>query len=290
MWDAIIITPFINILLFIYTLTGGNFGVAIILFTLFVRLMTHPLMVSQIKSSASMQDFQKTPRWIEAQEKYKNDREKLAQEQMAIYKELGISPFSSCLPMLIQFPIIIGLYQAVIQSMVISPLDLLRLVRHVYPWAESILPGMNVNAMIPLNDQFLWMNLGQPEKLLIPGLPFGIPVLAILVVITTYLQSRLITPPAMGTSDPSILMTGMMNLYMPIFMGWMAWTQASGLSLYFLVSNVAGILQYTLLGQAKWSNILPRQKGLGPVVISPGNLKRGITKKQSLRSSKHQES
>lgn len=286
MWDAIIITPFINILLFTYTLVGGNFGIAIILFTLLVRLMTHPLMVSQIKSSASMQDFQKNPRWIEAQDKYKDDREKLALEQMAIYKELGINPLSSCLPMLIQFPIIIGLYQAVIQSMVNSPLDLLRLVRHVYPWAASILPGMDINTLIPLNNRFLWMNMGQPEKLLIPGLPVDIPVLAILVVITTYIQSKLITPPTTSTKDPSGQMAGMMNLYMPIFMGWMAWTQASGLSLYFIVSNIVGILQYTLLGQAKWSNILPRRKVLGPVVVPPGNLKRGITKKQRSRSSK----
>jgi YidC/Oxa1 family membrane protein insertase len=286
MWDAIIITPFINILLFTYTLVGGNFGIAIILFTLLVRLMTHPLMVSQIKSSASMQDFQKNPRWIEAQDKYKDDREKLALEQMAIYKELGINPLSSCLPMLIQFPIIIGLYQAVIQSMVNSPLDLLRLVRHVYPWAASILPGMDINTLIPLNNRFLWMNMGQPEKLLIPGLPVDIPVLAILVVITTYIQSKLITPPTTSTKDPSGQMAGMMNLYMPIFMGWMAWTQASGLSLYFIVSNIVGILQYTLLGQAKWSNILPRRKGLGLVVVPPGNLKRGITKKQRSRSSK----
>jgi YidC/Oxa1 family membrane protein insertase len=286
MWDAIIITPFINILLFTYTLVGGNFGIAIILFTLLVRLMTHPLMVSQIKSSASMQDFQKNPRWIEAQDKYKDDREKLALEQMAIYKELGINPLSSCLPMLIQFPIIIGLYQAVIQSMVNSPLDLLRLVRHVYPWAASILPGMDINTLIPLNNRFLWMNMGQPEKLLIPGLPVDIPVLSILVVITTYIQSKLITPPTTSTKDPSGQMAGMMNLYMPIFMGWMAWTQASGLSLYFIVSNIVGILQYTLLGQAKWSNILPRRKGLGLVVVPPGNLKRGITKKQRSRSSK----
>jgi len=286
MWDAIIITPFINILLFTYTLVGGNFGIAIILFTLLVRLMTHPLMVSQIKSSASMQDFQKNPRWIEAQDKYKDDREKLALEQMAIYKELGINPLSSCLPMLIQFPIIIGLYQAVIQSMVNSPLDLLRLVRHVYPWAASILPGMDINTLIPLNNRFLWINMGQPEKLLIPGLPVDIPVLSILVVITTYIQSKLITPPTTSTKDPSGQMAGMMNLYMPIFMGWMAWTQASGLSLYFIVSNIVGILQYTLLGQAKWSNILPRRKGLGLVVVPPGNLKRGITKKQRSRSSK----
>ena len=59
MWDAIIITPFINVLLFIYSLVGQNFGIAIILFTILIRLITHPLMVQQIKGTQGMQDLQK---------------------------------------------------------------------------------------------------------------------------------------------------------------------------------------------------------------------------------------
>lgn len=264
MWDAIIITPFINFLLFIYNLVGGNFGIAVILFTIVIRLITHPLMVSQIKGSQGMQELQKHPRWIEAQEKYKNDKEKLSQEQMAIYKELGINPFGACLPMIIQFPIIIGLYQAIIQAMANSPLDLLKLVRHIYPWLVDFIPSMNVASLVPLNNQFLWMDLGQPERVNIPGIPFGIPVLAILVVITTFLQSKLMAPPTANPKDQSAQMTGIMNLYMPIFMGWLAYTLASGLSLYFVVSNVVGILQYALLGKANWKSLLPGRKVAAP--------------------------
>ena len=61
--------------------------------------------------------MQKDPDWLEIQKKYKNDKEKLAAEQMRIYKEKGINPMASCLPTLIQFPIIIGLYQALIRSL-----------------------------------------------------------------------------------------------------------------------------------------------------------------------------
>lgn len=252
MWDAIIITPFINVLLFIYNLVGQNFGIAIILFTILIRLVTHPLMVQQIKGAQGMQDLQKNPKWLEMQEKYKNDKEKLAQEQMALYKELGINPFGSCLPMLIQFPVIIGLYQAIIQTMANTPQDLLRLVRHVYPGF------LNTASLFPLHNKFLWMDLGQPERLPLFGI--GIPVLAILVVITTFLQSKLMTPPsAAGAKDQTSQMTGMMNLYMPVFMGWLAWTLASGLSLYFVISNLFGIMQYALLGKADWRNLLPRR-------------------------------
>jgi YidC/Oxa1 family membrane protein insertase len=133
MWDALIITPFVNVLLFIYNLVGQNFGLAIVLFTILIRLITHPLMVRQIKGAKAMQELQKNEKWLKIQEKYKNDREKLAQEQMALYRELGINPFASCLPTLIQFPIIIGLYQSLIIALASTPIELLNLIRHIYP-------------------------------------------------------------------------------------------------------------------------------------------------------------
>lgn len=252
MWDSIIIQPFTNALLFIYNIVGQNFGIAIILFTFLIRLITHPLMVKQIKGAQGMQELQRNEKWIKAQEKYKGDKEKLAQEQMALYKELGISPFSSCLPTLIQFPIIIGLYQAVILALANTPLDLLNLVRKIYPALLS------VESLIPLNSKFLWMDLGQPERLNIPGLPFAIPILVIVVVVTTYVQGKLIAPASTGgQKDQAAAMSNMMNLYMPVFMGYLAWTLASGLALYFVASNLIGIGQYALLGRVNWANVFP---------------------------------
>jgi len=255
MWDTIIITPFINVMMFIYTLVGQNFGVAIILFTILIRLVTHPLTVQQLKGTTGMQELQKDQRWIEAQKKYKNDKEKLAAEQMKLYKELGINPLASCLPTVIQFPIIIGLYQSIIKSLATSPIELLALTRHIYPGF------LKISTLIPLNSNFLWMDLGQPERLNLPFLSFGIPVLAIVVVITTYAQSKLMQPPsAPGSNDQAAAMGNMMNIYMPFLMGYLAYTLASGLSLYFVVSNVIGILQYAMLGKVNWRNLLPSSK------------------------------
>ena len=121
MWDTLIITPFINILLVIYQFVGHNFGFAVILFTILIRLVTHPLMVKQIKGSAAMTELNTDPEWQAIQKKYAKDKEKLAQEQMRVYQEKGINPMASCLPTLIQFPIIIGLYQALIRALAISP-------------------------------------------------------------------------------------------------------------------------------------------------------------------------
>lgn len=255
MWDTIIVSPFINAMLFIYQLVG-NFGVTIILFTLLIRLITHPLNAAQIKSTAAMSEMQKNPKYIEMQAKYKGDKQKLAEEQMKLYKELGYNPMSSCLPTLIQFPIIIGMYQAIIRAMAFTPLDLLNFSRQVYT------NFLDVAKIIPLNGKFLWMDMGQPERLMIAGV--GIPVLAILVVITSYMQSKLMQPPAgaPGSNDQSAMMGNMMAIYMPLLMGYLAYTLASGLALYFLVANVFSIVQYAIMGKLNWANLLP--KGLAP--------------------------
>lgn len=276
MWDTLIITPFTNGLLYIYNLVGQNFGIAIILFTILIRLITHPLTAAQIKGTAGMQKLQSDPRYKEMQEKYKNDKEKLAQEQMALYKELGINPFASCLPMLIQFPLIIGLYQSLYKAMANSPLEMFNLSKALYPF-------LDVANLIPINNHFLWMDLSQPERLYLPFLPnVGIPVLAVIVVITTYLQSKLMAPPKTGEQDKTAAMTGMMNIYMPFLMGYMAFTLASGLSVYFVVSNLFSVAQYALLGKVTWSNLLP---WIPPVNAQADDVKPG-TKPQGSKGKK----
>jgi YidC/Oxa1 family membrane protein insertase len=248
MWDTVIINPMVNTLLWIYSILGHNFGLSIILFTLVVRLITYPLTAQQMKGAQAMQEMQKSKKWQDIQKKYKDNKEKLASEQMALYKEMGINPFSSCLPTLIQFPVIIGLYQAVIRALAVTPIQLLDLSTHIYPF-------INASALIPLNNRFLWMDLSQPERLFVFG--FGVPVLAILVVITTYFQSKLMTPPSQP-GEQGAQMAKAMNLYMPFLMGWLAYSFSSGLALYFLASNVFTVLQYAAMGKLDWNNLLPK--------------------------------
>ncbi len=247
MWETIIIQPFTNVLLLINSLVG-NFGISIILFTILIRLLTHPLTVRQFKATRAMQDLQEDPRYKKMMAKYKDDKEKLAQEQMKLYKELGVNPMGSCLPTLIQFPLIIGLYQSVTRAMAASPYELFNLERIIYPRL------INAAELLPLQNKFLWMDLGQPERLNVFGV--AIPLLAILVVATTFLQSKLIQPPSSG-NDQAAMMTKSMSIYMPVLMGFMAYSLASGLALYFLASNIFGIVQYAILGRANWSNIFP---------------------------------
>ena len=249
MWDQIIINPMINTLLWIYSLLG-NFGIAIILFTMLVRLVTHPLMVKQFKSTSAMQDMQKSKKWQDLQKKYKDDKQKLQQEQMKLYQEMGINPLGGCLPTLIQFPIIIGLYQAIIRALAVTPLQMIDLNSHIYPFID-------IAKLLPIDNQFLWMDLSQPERFYIFG--FGVPILAIVVVLTTFVQSRLMTPPSQP-GEQGAQMTQMMNLYMPLLMGYLALTFASGLAIYFVTSNLVTIVQYAAMGRLDWSNLLPARR------------------------------
>ncbi|MCP4140074.1 MAG: YidC/Oxa1 family membrane protein insertase [Chloroflexi bacterium] len=250
MWDTYIIIPMTNVLLFIYDIIGHNFGIAIILFTILIRAITWPLTAQQLKGTQGMQELQKDKEWLGIQKKYKDDKEKLAQEQMRIYKERGINPFGSCLPTLIQFPVIIGLYQSIIRSLAATPLSLLNFSRNLYPF-------LDVTEIVPLNSKFLWMDLGRPESLPIFG--FDLPVLAVIVLITSYMQSKLMTPPA-NPGDQSAAMGNMMSIYMPFFMGYLAMTFPSGLALYFITSNILGVAQYAMMGRANWSNLIPGRK------------------------------
>ncbi len=249
MWNTLIINPMINSLLWIYSVLG-SFGIAIILFTIIVRLITHPLTVQQLKGAQGMQEMQKSKQWQDIQKKYKDNKQKLQEEQMKLYKEMGINPLGSCLPTLIQFPIIIGLYQSIIRALAVTPLQMADLYAHIYPFID-------ISKLLPINNIFLWMDLSQPERLYIFG--FGVPVLAIIVVISTYFQSRVMSPPSQP-GDQSAQMTQMMNLYMPLLMGYLAFSFASGLALYFVASNLVTIGQYAAMGKVNLSNLIPGRK------------------------------
>ncbi len=249
MWDMLIINPMLNTLLWIYSILG-NFGLAIILFTILVRMVTYPLTIQQLKGASKMQDMQKSKEYLAMQKKYKKDKQKLQQEQMKLYKEKGVNPLGSCLPTLIQFPVIIGLYQSIIRALAVTPKQMTALFYNIYPFSD-------VAKLLPIDSTFLWMDLSQPERLYVFG--YGIPVLAIIVLITTFFQSKLITPPSQP-GEQGAQMTQMMNLYMPLLMGYLALTFAAGLALYFVTSNVITILQYALMGKANWKNLNPFKK------------------------------
>jgi YidC/Oxa1 family membrane protein insertase len=247
----------LNGLLFLYQLLFHNFTLAILVFTLLIRLITYPLTYQQQKATRKMTELQQSDSWKKMQEKFKNDKEKLAQEQMKLYQEAGANPFGACLPTLIQFPVLIGLYQSIQQAMAASPVQLFDLSRHIYPF----LP--NAASLIPIENRFLWLNLGLPDQLFI---------LPILVAVSMYFQSKMITPPATG--DPSAAqMSQSMTLTMPLMFGWFSLSFPSGLSIYFIISNLIGIAQTALTQPVNWKNVFSFSLG-GPAPAAAGKAKR----------------
>ncbi|MCY3946501.1 MAG: YidC/Oxa1 family membrane protein insertase [Anaerolineaceae bacterium] len=242
MWD-LILNPFITLLTLLYSFLGHNVVLSIVVFTVLVRLAILPLTAQQQRSSKRMQELQ--PELKKLQEKHKNDREKLAQEQMALYKEHGVNPFGGCFPLLIQFPILIGLYQAIIFTLAATPFQLLDLS------GRFLLPGLD--HLVPLENLWLGMDLSQPPT----NNPTWALALPVLVLVTTWAQSKLtVTPtPASSGSDgrPSQAqaMTQSMTTVMPLMFGFFSLSFSVGLSIYFVISNIIGIIQYSLMGQSK---------------------------------------
>ena len=229
-WDLIILSPMINILIVVSGALFNNFGLAIIVLTIIVRVITMPLTLKQLRATRAMQELQ--PKMAELQKKYGKDKQKLAQEQMRLYRESGISPAGCMLPMLVQLPIWIALFQSIIRVLAVIPEDFLKLSGHLYSsWPQ-------VFSLVPLNSRFLWLDLAVPDKYLM---------LPILVGGTMWLQQKMVTP---KTADPRQQAQSTMMLWvMPLMFAFLTMQFPSGLALYWVISNLISIgVQYYITG------------------------------------------
>jgi len=228
-WNLIIANPVLNVLVALSHILGGSFGLAIIALTIIVRLITWPLGKRQLNSTKALQNMQ--PKIQELQKKYGKNQQKLQQEMMKLYKEAGVNPLGCLWPMLVQFPIWIALYQAIMNALATTPENLLNLAQRLYSWDV-------VSQAIPLSSKFLWLDLGQPD-------PYWI--LAIIVGGTMWIQQKMTQAPAV---DPRQESTSRMTLLMmPLMFGFLTLMFPSGLALYWAVSNIIGIItQYFFTG------------------------------------------
>jgi YidC/Oxa1 family membrane protein insertase len=262
LFHVLLVDPMTNILVALARVFDGNFGIAIIIFTLAMRFITWPLTSKQYKQSRAMQTIQ--PQLQELQKKYKGkDPKKLQSETMALYREAGVNPLGCLVPMLVQFPIWIALYQVIRLSLGSTPEALVTLSGRLYPFPY-------VHQAVPLDNTFLIWDLGQSDTTLL---------LPILVAITMYVQQKLITPTPKTTGALSQQQQQqqqtqqMMTWMMPLMFGWFSFTAPSGLALYWFVSNLSGIvLQYFYMGRKiDWRDLITfgpssqqQQKGKGP--------------------------
>ena len=176
---------------YLYQVTG-NYGIAIILLTIIIRVLMLPFTYVQTKSTMKMQELQ--PQINAIQKKYKNDPERVNKETMELWKKNKVNPLAGCLVLLVQLPFLFAFFQALERY---EPLK---------------------------SATFLFWNLGQPDRLVLP----------ILAAATTFLQVKLSGPAGEGSQ------TSMMFVF-PILIGWMATRFAAALSLYWVVTNIVSI-------------------------------------------------
>jgi YidC/Oxa1 family membrane protein insertase len=206
----------------------GSFGLAIIALTIIVRLVSWPLTKRQLNSTKALQSMQ--PKIQELQKKYGKNKQKLQQEMMKLYKEAGVNPLGCIWPMLIQLPIWIALYQAILKALATTPENLLDLAHRLYSWDI-------VNQAIPLSSMFLGFDLGSNNNF----------ILAIVVGGTMWLQQKMTQAPAVDPRQQST--SRMMLLMMPLMFGFITLMVPSGLALYWVTSNIIGIVtQYFMAG------------------------------------------
>lgn len=263
MWSSLI-TLVTKLLTILYGFTH-NYGVAIILLTILIRLILYPLMQKQMVSMREMQKIQ--PLMKAVQEKYKNDKERLNKELMALYKEHKVNPMSGCLPLLIQMPILILLFQT------------LRVFKYHIPNTEIIDGGfLWIASQVEIIKDGLPAMVGglaAPEQLIglgdgIFGLSY-IGILPFLVGGSMYLQQKMTSPGGTTGKDggSSAQTQKMMTIMMPLMIGFMSFSLPSGLTLYWFTSTLLGIGQQHLINK-KTPTIVDMPK---EVVLNKGELK-----------------
>lgn len=240
MWDLLIINPITNALLWLYDILGNNFILALTVFTVLTRILMLPLNLRQQRSMVKTQEMQPQIRAI--QQKYKDNPQKMQEE----FQKIGYNPaesLSGCLPLLATMPILFGLFQVLRLVLGSTPQTLFELTQRVYS-------GIDLTNLLPIKSNFLWMNLGQPD-------PYYI--LPILVFVTMFVQTKFTSPSAARKDDdkskgnkkggkdqqddPTAAMTQSMQYTMPIMFGFFSLSFQSGLSIYFVLSNLIGIAQ-----------------------------------------------
>jgi len=213
---GVIALPLLRALQFFYHVVP-NYGVAIILLTIVVRLATLPMSIKGQRSMMRMQRLQ--PQVEKIREKFKGDQERLNREMVDLYKRNHVNPLGGCLPMVIQLPILYGLYEAFLNAFELRQAPFIFWIRDLSAPDCLVIHGMPA---IPMTDLH------------------GIPVLVILLAATSFLQQWL----SPKQPDPN---QQKMMMYMPLFFSLIFVSLPAGLTLYYLSSNLLGILQQVFL-------------------------------------------
>lgn len=233
MFNTLIVYPLLNLLMVVYgIIPGHDFGIAVILMTIIIRLALWPLAGKQLHSQKKMQELQ--PEIAKVRKAAAGDRQKESQLLMELYKEKEINPLSSCLPTLIQFPFLIALFFV----LKLATQDFTVFSSHLYSFVAGLPHVKQLFADPTLFKPYLLgiVNLAKPSI-----------VLAILAGISQYVQVKMITPKVEKSDDPQARMASSMTLIFPLLTGVIALSLPAALPLYWTTANLVSIFQQKLI-------------------------------------------
>ena len=231
LFNYLITLPIFNVLMLLYHLFG-SMALSIIVLTLIVRLALFPLTLRQLKSTKATQAIQ--PLIADVRKKYKDQKEQYAAMQ-AIYKEYGVNPVAGCLPLLVQLPVLYGLFFALREALNTSNLNP---INYLHSLNQSIYPFLP-KFIFPPDPYMIWfggpINLGHPDPT---------HILPILAGLATFLQLRMSQPRTRtGTKDAMTQQMAAMQYIMPFVTLFFAWTFPAGLALYWTTTSVFSMVQ-----------------------------------------------
>lgn len=231
LFNYIITEPIFNVLMLLYHLFG-SMALSIIVLTLIVRLALFPLTLKQLKSTKATQAIQ--PLIADVRKKYKDQKEQYAAMQ-AIYKEYGVNPVAGCLPLLVQLPVLYGLFFALREALNTNNLNP---INYLHSLNQSIYPFLP-KFIIPPDPYMIWfggpINLGHPDPT---------HILPILAGLATFLQLRMSQPRTRtGAKDAMSQQMAVMQYIMPFITLIFAWGFPAGLALYWTTTSVFSMVQ-----------------------------------------------
>lgn len=252
MWNTIFFEPLLNALIFFYQFLGQNLGMAIIGLTVFIRGALTPLTLPSLRAAQKIKDLQ--PKLAKLKAKYSHDRQLFAQKQLEFYRQEGVNPASGCLPQIVQIIILIALFQAFNQVLVVNGSVVENLNQHLYQ-------PLKLAADFSFNPRFLYLDLTKPDVFAITPIALGpikisaLPgVFLILSAAAQFLSSKLMMPVAKATQakaektkpeadDMAAAMQTQMLYLMPIMTLFIGLRFPSGLVLYWLVFSTMMLIQ-----------------------------------------------
>jgi len=237
-WEDLFINPLINALILLDKVVLGQFGLAILLFTLILRVATVPFTIRQLESTRAMQAVQ--PRIQELQKKYK-DPKRRQEEMVKLYRENSINPLGCAMPLVIQMVVFIALYRALVFTVGGSPESLIGLSQRLYPFSF-------LQTSVPLNQHFLWLDLGAKDTTFI---------LPLIVGLSTYVQQKMTMTP--NASAQMQQQQQMMTWMMPMMLVFLTLNLPSGVGVYWVASNVFSlVVSYYVYGRRAftWRQLL----------------------------------